>query len=394
MALWTIQHWNHSGTVLKTFTPAGDIEIQRNKNMPSSISYNLARSDPQATVDCAVPYVQDFHLFRDNVRIMSGPITQVEWDDSNEGVIQVSGQTWLHLLERRVAPVNLSAMATYKAWGGESLTPVTKLGAVVKQIMTLVDAEPYAGLSWIVDETDKDGVLSNIPTDYAGRLAALDGQTILDFIKAVGDRDDGFDFEGYFYDADPGMGTTARLVLFYPRREKSVVRFQFAQNTGNVSTDMQFATFKWTNSGPSNTKMYALGQTLGKSSGIGDVLGNAPPNGSTLPYIKDYVSGSQKYRLLEEQIEFGNVADLTMLKKLADVRAKTAQRELHDIDVTIDTQAFPHWWTDADPGDIINVVYDLGFHKINSNYRINSYTATISENGDESVRPDLERIWL
>lgn len=391
MALWTIQHWTHTGDkAYKIHTPAGDIEIQRNKNMPSSISYNLARSDPLLTRDSVVPYVTDFHLFRDDVRIMSGPVTQIEWDDSNEGVVQVSGQTWMHLLERRVAPVSLAAMKTWLAWGGESLeNPTVKLGAAVEQVMTLLNAEANAGLTWIVDEVDNNGNLQQIDTMFVGQLAALDGQNILDWLTAAGDREDGFDFEAYYY--EPGV---ARLVLFSPRRETTPFpTFTFSQNAGSVTGDMQFSTFKYTNSGPQNTKMYATGQTLGKSSGIGDVLNDDPPAGSKAVYVKDYVSGSQKYRLLEQQVDFGTVWGKPHLIKQADLRAKTVQRELHDIDATIDTQAFPSWWTKADPGDIIRVVYDLGFHRIDSYYRINSYTATISENGDELVRPDLERVW-
>jgi hypothetical protein len=379
MPEWTVQHRRHDGTIIQTYRPAGNITINRNRNAPSSVNYQLARSDPLLKRDAFAPYATDFHIFRDTVRIASGPITEVAWDANDEGAITVVGQTWLHLLEKRVAPVDLLDRSTWIAYDG---VPITTLVQDVIDAINNLGLSP--GLIWVLDST-VNGVNGFINTTVQDQLAALDGQYILDFIRKIGDRDDGYDFEGYWFGADSGgVDGYARLVLYHPKRDRGVrwtfTKEQFIDQRG-------FVDLRWTNIGPANTVIYALGQGLGGTPGVGTTS-------NRIPYEKETASATTKYRRLEEQIDFATVRDELMLQKMADARARIDHRENYKVELGFSTQAFPNinFWTYFDPGDRFKIDYDFDFHRINEEYIMNSYSATITENGDEWIVPELERV--
>lgn len=385
MAEWHMEHRTRDYSLISRHTCAGDIDINRNRNSPSSINYMLARSDPALKRDSVVPYETFFHLFRDSVRIMSGPVTEVGWDDSNEGVISIAGQTWLHMLERRVAPYNGPARATWIPFKNKNITQIIDevIGLINNPNQPPVNWNPPGdvGLQWIVDYVE-NGTTSPIRTPASEQLAALDGQSIFDFIQRMSEKDGdygGYDFEGFYY--SPGV---ARLVIYSPDRRSSFSRTPVRMEYND------FVSFKWANKGIKGNNIFYIGTTLGTTVGV-DVQANKDV------VQKTDTSSMNRYGLHEAQEDLDTYQDEDHVDKAATSQFKIDRHQLHEISCSFDTQAIfnkgRNFWTQLDPGDDFNIDVDFGFHRVNARYVMNSYQATISDNGDELIVPDFERVW-
>jgi hypothetical protein len=93
--------------------------------------------------------------------------------------------------------------------------------------------------------------------------------------------------------------------------------------------------------------------------------------------------------------QYDSIADdeFKSIKRLTGSLGHKNRGPRHKLDVQFHTSLFPfNFWTNVAPGDRFNFQYDFGFHKVSADYLLLGYTATINEQGDELVVPDMQRI--
>ena len=395
MPEWEIEHRDHDYNLLGRFKPANELVINRNKNAPSSATYDLARSDPMLTQDCFAPYRTDCYIYRDDELIISGPHTSRSWDNENEGVISVGMLDWMHLTEKLYYPVPITGGTTidvdirkgsYYDWmPHDSDIPIVAnpyahifpepgaLDDIVKAICT--ERNAIDDIQWNVYVMNNGG---NIPTRIPYVLAALDGKSMYTYISELSQHDGGFDWDVLWQSHN-----NLRIRLWYPKRED-------LDPTVFFDNSSQFAKFKWTDEGPIAARTYGLGQGHGTVTRLADVSIYAP--------------SEAVYRELEIQEDFGDLADSYQYSTFVDEEDRTIARKTgargninrgpkHTIECSFLTSVLGfNFWTQMGPGTKINIDFDFEFHRVNHDYLMLGYEATINSGGDELIKPDLQRV--
>lgn len=389
---WWVQHRDHSGNVLGEFKTANDIDIERNRNTPSSCTYQLARSDTKLTRDCFAPYRTDCFLYRGNDLIISGPHTSRKWSSESEGVIEVAMQDWMHLLEKLYMPIEVTAdnmnialrKLAWRQWP-DATTPVAEedrngiaLNVIVREMLAYRNA--VDALQWNVEVMPSGG---DIPTKAFAQMAGLDGKTMYDQIRALSAMHLGFDFDCKY------AGTNRVDVRLWHNNDSSSFGGKPSNNQWVFNQGDQLVSFTWEDTGPKATRTYGTAQGHGPVGMLADV--------------STYLPSDETYRQLEVQEDVGEIADMYQyassnddyraIKRLTGSLGHRNRGPVHQLAISFFTSIFPfNFWTRIEPGDAVFINYDFGFHRVNSQYIITGYTANINAQGDELITPDLEKV--
>ena len=383
MPEWTIQHRTHDGSIVAEFKPADTINLSINKNTPSSATYSIARSDPLLTRDGFAPYRTDCFIYRDGDLIISGPHTSRSWDSEQEGTIEVAMLDWSHLLEKLYFPVPLEVgdqnidFYTRKTAGiqyGSIENPgFEALDVIVREV--LEQRNILDDIQWSVYVMPSGG---NVPVFAPFNIWALDGQTMMDMIKSLSEFDQGFDFDVVY------LGTNdLRVRLWSPSRDELLPSVYFSDSE-------QFSTFKWTDAGP------IAARTFGTAQGQGTV--------TQLADVSTYGPSETVYRALEITENFADLTDAYQYNTGIDAEDHIIRRRTgtagnknrapqHTVECSFLTSVLGfNFWTQMPPGVRINIDLDFGFHRVDADYLLLGYNATINAQGDEMIEPDLQRV--
>lgn len=388
---WHVEHRSHSGVVIADHRMANQIDFDMNYNTPSSCTYELALSDPLVTRDSFAPYRTDAFLWRGQDLIISGPHTSRKWSHDKPDVVQVAMQDWMHILEKLYAPITLTGgfqidinfrKTHWKSWPTD---PVNTTGAERNGIFLDVIIRELLAYRNAVDPLQWDVVVmptgGNISKRGFHTMEGLDSKTMYMHIKELSELHLGFDFRCRFVSTNhievqlwhhPGLGvkSTGKPLI-------------------NFTKGDQFASFAWEDTGPKATRTFGLAQGHG--------------NVGRLAAVSVYTPSDTTYRQLESQEDVGDIsdyyqydnsvaADEHIINRLTGSRGHFNRGPVHNIAMSFYTSIYPNWWTNVDPGDRVHVDYDLGFHRINSDYTILGYSGAVSAQGDELITPDLERV--
>lgn len=401
---WWVQHRNHAGTVLGEFKPANEIQLEINRNTPSSCTYQLARSDPALTRDCFAPYRTDCFLYRGNDLIVSGPHVSRKWSSENEGVIQVAMLDWMHLLEKLYMPVAVSGdnvliadkKTAFRQWptvvAGQVTDEAQRIGinldVIVRELLAYRNAvDP---LQWSVEVMPSGGT---IPTKTLyGPVYFSDGKSMLDHVKAIGGMHLGYDFDCKY------VGTNDIQVRLWYNNDAASYGGKKADPIWLFNEGDKFVSFSWEDTGPKATRTFTTGQ------------GHGPVG--TLTDVSVFTASDSTYRQLESVEDAGELSDMYQystapddyrsIKRITGALGHRNRGPQHNLQITFNTSIFPfNFWTRFTPGESVAVNYDFGFHAVRpfdddgvtkANYMLLGYSAVINSQGDELITPDLERV--
>jgi hypothetical protein len=391
---WHIEHRLHDGTSVAHYTLADEITFDRNWNTPSSCTYHVGVSDPLVGRDTFAPYRTDCFIWRGPDLIMSGPHTGRKWSSDNDGVIDVSMQDWMHLLEKLFVPIQINGYGATElisrknnwiSWpadpqnlsGSDPNRNGVYLDIIIRELMGLRNAvDP---LQWDVNVFPSGG---NITKRAFHTAEGLDNKSMYDHIKELSELHMGFDFDCRY------IGVNQVEIRLWHRPGLGV------KSTGKpiyvFSAGDQMVRLSWEDLGPKATFTYGTGQGYG--------------NVGRLAAQSEYLPSDATYRRLEATEDVGDIADYyqydnnigadgRIIERLTGSIGHRNRGPIHQVELEFDTSILPFsWWLQCDPGDWLRIDYDMGFHRINADYNILGYTATVNENGDELIKPDLERI--
>jgi len=376
MAQFDLQVRDIGGGVVGTLKPL-DIEVQKTQNDVGTATGAFARSDPTVTRNFFGPYRNDWFFYRDGQLLLSGPMTQAGWQDTNEGIITFAGKTWEHLLEKRIwyfdpAEPDYPTLISNFIYRSGVFPPadhkprLRALHLIVRDLLRNVmenggDTDPIYTLS------------GTAGTQMTYEIFPFDTTSIFQHIKTISEQDDGFDFEVQYM-----SGFNLRFRIWHPIKESSGIVYHLDR------TNIQSLNFA--NDGPVGTRNY--------------VIGDGKP-GTNWGLIDEYIPSSQRFRTLESVTRFGRVKDRNALQRLSDSEAGRTKEPNLSINITVYPDSIPNFWAKLDTGIRVTLDYDFGFHNLNSNpddtgsftfWRVKGYTLKVNRQGDPVVSFDMHRV--
>jgi len=391
---WFVDHLQHEyvpdasgsstlvadGSVIQTLRPENlHFVLMLGSLGPGTIDYEVSRyakDDSGVAIvshDFVGPYRTDFRLRRSDLTdpVMAGmhtSVTGLDADDTPIENIQVAGKDWLHYLERRVWPYDATLGYTNWPTGFRFKVTAGEVGQIVKDILETVrdvsanyplapdvlGPNPSYSLGFTVD-ADSTGV----PINYD--IATLDSSSIYSLVQTLsqqGQTRGGFEFymtwDKVFKLVAPEIGNPLSPI-----------------DTLEVDAIDWFRSVGFTNTGPEAT--HVLGVGAGTSNQQGGINKHFPAN-------------SAVYRRHDKVADFGNVKNLDALESLTSLELAYGSNPIHDIPVEVSPEDITNFWTLYRPGEYVSVIYDLGFHQINSVQKIVSMDCTVDTEGVEKVQ--------
>lgn len=374
MALWTVEYKRHSGEVLGIVAPE-NLHFVLNIDEPHTLEFeqsifNTVTSIFRGDAPSAGPYQTDWALKRDAFTVATGIVTRLEGQGGSE-FFTISGQSYLHYLDRRIFPFQLTYSNSIsnpsgtgaRIWAGGGYYAIqTNVDQILLDILDYVDNIDIYGLTFT---TDID------PIDFAPFFYSIEGgdsESILSKVRALSElqyKAGGFDFE---------MTKNKVFKAYYPEKGSYTdpVIVIYVDSDGNTTaTELGFA-----NTGPEATH----------------VLGSG--GGGWLPVNKDFPESSAKYRRLDSAHDFGdNVKSADMLDNMTSSHLSLGANPVHEVPITVNANEIENFWQAVEAGFYAYVQYDLGWHKIDSSQKIVSLDCTITNEGDENVAFGLNQYY-
>ena len=377
MPQFDLQIRDIGGSVVGTWKPL-DIEFNKTQNEAGSIIGAFGRSDPTVTRNFFGPYRNDWFFYRDATLLGSGTITQAGWSDKSEGMITMAGRTWEHLLDKRIwyfdpAEPDFPTLISNFIYRSGVFPPadrkavLRRLDLIVRDLLDNVEENSNSG-----DPTyTVTGQTSGVNMTY--EIFPFDTTTILQHIKTISERDDGFDFEIEYMSA-----FNLRFRIFHPIKESTAIVYRLTRD--NISS-LDFA-----NDGPIGTRNY--------------VIGDGQP-GTNWGLIDEYIPSSNRFRTLESVTRFGRVKDRDALQKLSDSEVGRTKEPVLSVNIEVYPDSIPNFWAKLDTGIKVTLDYDFGFHDLNSSpddagsftfWRVKGYTLKVNRQGDPVVSFNMHRV--
>lgn len=234
---------------------------------------------------------------------------------------------------------------------------------------------PSFSLPFTTDGGDFDHTGKTI--DY--QIATFDTSSIFDLIQTLsqaGLENGGFDFE---------ITWDKRFKLHAPEiGDPDVPIFEIVVDGTPAFANALSVGF--TNDGPRWT--HFLGTAAGSAGG-----GTNNATGNQGGINKHFRASSAAFRRWDGSSSFGTVrgknnaslADLDLLESLTSLQLAFGSNPAHTIPIEVKPRDIDGFWLAARPGQYVNVIYDLGFHKINSVQKIISMDCTVDTEGEETV---------
>lgn len=361
MATWEVSLIRRDGSIMGIYAPE-DLHFVLNIDDPHTIDFNMSihadeaalfRSDEPA---CG-PYRTDWSLTRDSLEIANGIITRTSGRGEDE-YFSISGQSYLHYLDRRVFPYDLYYSNTIgnRVWAaGGYIASETPVNTILEDILLYtdqkdayglgftcnIDAIPFAPLVWQINPADSETILAKVKT-FSEAMYGV-GSFDFEMTKAKVFR---------AYAPEKGDHTSPVITLF--------------RDPGNKTTEI--TSLSYTNDGPIATH----------------VIGTA--SGGGLPINKDFPESSAAYRRLDV------VRDFSQSIKVPDQLDNRVSSEIsldafpvHEIPITVNANEIAGFWTKVEPGLYIRILYDLRWHIIDSSQKVVSMDCSVTNEGDENV---------
>lgn len=354
----------------------------------NTIEYELSLDAKDVDGDDAVsrdmigPYRTDWQLCSSGLSdpLMAGMHTSWSGLDGEEPIdaVQIAGKDWLHYLERRVWPYD--ATLSYINWpdGFRFKVKAAEVGQIVKDVLETVrdlsanypaapdefGPNPSYSLGFTVD-ADSTGFTTNY------EITNFDSSNIYSLIQTLslmGLTRGGFDFL---------MTWDKVFKLIYPEigDPDSPIFTLEVDATSHIANLLSIG---FTNTGPSAT--HVLGTGAGTSNQQGGIN-------------KHFRASSAVFRRLDKVEDFGNLKNLDTLEKLTSLELAFGSNPIHEIPIEVNPDDIPGFWANTRPGQYVDVVYDLGFHKVNSTQKIVSMDCRVAEDDSEIVQLSFNQFY-
>lgn len=354
MADWELQVLDHTGVVERTLKP-NDLKWSRHRNEPGDIEWRYTIHDPiKLPADSIGPYRKDYKLMRNGSRVARGIITAYEIDPVEE-MVRFEGKSYLHYLERRHRP--------YALGNPRFLRVRTAVETVVHDLLVeMRDVDPYA-LDFTIS-TDTTGQIVSYRIDFA------DTSFIQDHIKNLAQQT-GFGIgPGFDYD----INGDKVFKLWYPDRftsEQFPTIYDLSPDVFIKHHPFRGLTFR--NTGPKGTHVLGQGQNLG---------------GSSIFANRSFDASAAVFRRLDDPVNFGQINSPDQVVSLTSSQLALDANPVHEIPLSVDVRLVEEvlgidFYEKFFPGYLVNITYDLVYHKINSLQWIISMNMEVTNQGDE-----------
>lgn len=382
MAFFQIRHLKHNGELLHTVEPQ-DLHFALNNSAPHDISYNVNLDDPVVAEsntlegDFLGEYQHDWELLRDGKPMdqMSGLITGLHSHQS-DGVIEVTGKSWLHYLDKRFYPFDPLRPYAYRFSAYQQ--DVTD---IIHDVISAIQAQPYSLQFDLSDLVGQTTFIDNLRIEFG------DTESILSKINALaeGRRPDCFDFyvltehltgqqqiNKRFRVAHPdyignfGSSPTNPITYLYVPTDPDVPATEAAAN----NTDPGIYDADWTSNGPPGTHILGLG------AGLAFKLGAA----------YGHQEAQEIFRRLDFSIDFGDVPNRNKLDRLTQGALRAGIGPERDAPVKVIPEKITNFWEKFKPGVYYVELASLeGAHGIRGRKKLQQIDCQVTNEGEELV---------
>lgn len=363
MARWYVKYLDHDWNEILDYDPIDPVVVLNHKD-PSTLTCEMGLGQlAQTRTDKAKRDIIDgkltcFELWRGTTRILDGELRTVNLNNERD-TIACEHADYLQYLEERIYPFHYPF--TFgdwpKIWKSQDLTKITE---DILQAMMDEDTHcpPY------LFNNSSTGVSTNYQID------AGDGTTILEHIKVLADRDDGFDYRARVTDDRSGV----RFSILHPKNDDGNVVYTITKDIGQI-TDLDF-----TRKGPDATWL------LGRA---------ASTAGKNTAYEVLSATARDAYWRRDAVVDFEHVRNQSQLQKVTTAEAKKQRRIQRDVSFTVlvNTDYLPNFWSAAmgRPYNLLgrriklDDIFFHPFHTITEDFKILDMTITLDSDGNEFV---------
>lgn len=341
-AYWKTTHYNHAGQALGDAFPES-LNIVLQLDTIGTATYNLDITNPLSIEQNTRAYYTDFVITRGTRNIIAGVHTSCgNSDDSNNDILQISGQDWKHLFEGCTHPFDPTNPTA-------NLYNVTDrdVALVIKDLLdTQLAASNRASFAYslsAIGQTTNYQIGPSDSTDLNSRIATL-AQTA-----------PGFDF-----DVSPDL--TRTFAIYSPTR---------GANNGYVfQEDMNCETVSYQSNGPKGTHVVGTASTAG---------------GGNLGYVVDTPTQGTARRW-DVYEDFDNVQDITQLTAYTQAQATRDDADQIAFTIKYIPQPGEDIFSKVGLGDTCKCLLTLhGYKNIDAFYRIVGIEINVTDEGEEEI---------
>jgi hypothetical protein len=364
---WRLEYREHDWSVVRSFDPINPVVVLKH-NEPCTLTCELPLSDDNLTRDLIGPKRNDFRLWRGNTAILDGELREVSLEFERDTLL-CEHADYMQYLDERIYPFHYPFVVGEwpKKWATQDLWTVSS--AIIDAMM---DEDVYVP-PYVVT-----GGLTGVTTNY--RIDPGDGTTVLEHLRNLADREDGFDIRVPGRDGT-SVGSNIPIQLLHPKADDEEIIYTITESVGQISR------FNWTNKGPDQT------WTLG--------LGSGYPAKSNAQEAT-HTASRQQFRRRDAVVDFGPIRNLNHLTKLTNAESSRAlfpQKEL-ELGVLVDVRDLPNFWAAnmGRPRSLLGRRIWVGpinfqrYHTIDAAFKILDMTIEPDPDGNEFVTFGLEMI--
>lgn len=331
---------------------------------PSTLTCELALSNPELTADLIGPKATDFRLYRDAVPFLDGELRSVNLNGERDTLV-CNHEDYMKYLDERIYPFEYPF--TFGDW--PKIWTAADLTTIVEDIMDAmmaadVNVPPY--------------VYGNSPTGQNTnyQIDAGDTTTVLQHITTLAEQEPGFDFRVR------RDGNDVRLTLVAPKFDDESIVYTITKEIGQIGDG-----FDWTNDGPEATWTLGLG---------------AGTNNQSRAAISTFLASRQAYRRRDSSVNFGEIRDMAMLERLTAAegyKQRFPQKSLV-LPIVVNTAHLPNFWASSlgRPYSLLGRRIHVGpiefrnYHTVDADFKILDMTIEPDEDGNEFVTFGLDMI--
>lgn len=363
MARWYVKYLDHDWDELFDYDPIDPVVVLNHKD-PSTLTCELALGQlAQTPTDRAKRDIIDgkltcFELWRGTTRILDGELREVNLN-FNRDTIVCEHSDYIQYLDERVYPFHYPFIRGDwpKIWQSKDLTVITE-----DILRAMLDEDSHAPPFAFANSN------TAVSTNY--QIDAGDGTTVLEHIKTLADRDDGFD-----YRARVNNDRTAVVFsILHPKNDDGNIVYTITKDIGQI-TDIDF-----TRKGPDAT--WLLGRAAGTT-------------GTNTAHEVLSETARNAYWRRDAVVDFGKVRNVNELQKITLAEAKKQRRIQRDISLTmlVNTDHLPNFWSAAmgRPYNLlgrrikVDEIFFHPFHTISEDFKILDMTISPDKEGNEYV---------
>jgi len=336
---WKVIHRSIDGVSLAECAPE-QLSWGRYLNRPGYINYDIDLTHFAAKYENCGAYRTDFELKRDDLTILSGLHNAVA-ADMDEDVIHVAGAGWLHYLERRQWPF---AMGQDQSSSGQIWFDVD-VGDIVTDLVTAA----------MVNGKGVNYGMANqqlgIKTNY--RIEPADTGTLFDKVTELSQQQPGFDFV---------CDNDKNFQMFVPSKGEQVTAY-------SLELGRNIKSVHYGDNGPVGN--YILGTGAGSS--------------NKLAWGESNLDSEAIYRRLDTSADFGDNPNVSSVRRLTDHQLDKSSVPDLDLWVTVYPEEYDLAYTAVDVGDMLKVMADLTYVKLDDLYRVTGIEGYLNAQGDEQI---------